>query len=361
MIKAGPGVEVRFSAAVEAAVLSAGRTEDLKFSPSNRLLAIAAFDRNSCLVLRVNIEASADGIVVTATDLAEVRSKALRDPHGLDFIDDQTLVVASRGGGLSILQLPDGEFSGRVCPAEPLWQFPGGRFRWMRSPGSVAVHHEGDGLVSLLTCNNYSHRVTRHLVDRTPDYRLVQKEVFLRRGLIIPDGIALSHDGRWIAVSSHGTHDVKLYSASDPLSPETEPAGTLTGAGYPHGLQFSADDAYLLVADAGSQVVNVYARGPNWGGERGPMHSVEVIDDEAFARGRRNIEEGGPKGLALDQAGVLVAVTCEEQPLALYGLRAMTGLDQASDPVMESRPPQAGDGTPLARHETASSCRREGG
>jgi len=342
---------VRFSEAAQAAVLSVGRTEDLKFSPSNQLLAIAGFDRNSCLVLRVNIEASANGIVVGATDFVEVRSNALRDPHGLDFIDDETLVVANRGGGLAILRLPDGDFGGRVFQAKMLWQFPGGRFRWMRSPGSVVVRDEGEGVVSVLTCNNYSHRVTRHVLDRTADYRLASKEVFLRRGLIIPGGIALSHDGRWIAVSSHGTHDVKLFSASDPLGPETEPPGTLSLAGYPHGLHFSADDAYLLVADAGSQVVNVYARGLDWHGERVPLHSVEVIDDEVFARGRRNIEEGGPKGLAIDKTGELVAVTCEEQPLALYAVRAMTGLIQASEPGLESRLGHAGDGTPLARHE----------
>src|SRR5687768_11514321 len=203
MIRTGPGVEVRFSEAAQAAVLSVGRTEDLKFSPSNRLLAIAGFDRNSCLVLRVNIEASADGIVLAATDFVEVRSSALRDPHGLDFIDDETLVVANRGGGLAILRLPNGDFDGRVCPAQTLWQFPGGRFRWMRSPGSVVVRDEGEGVASVLTCNNYSHRVTSHVLDCTADYRLVSKEVFLRRGLIIPDGIALSHDGQWIAVSSH--------------------------------------------------------------------------------------------------------------------------------------------------------------
>jgi hypothetical protein len=118
---------------------------------------------------------------------------------------------------------------------------------------------------------------------------------------------------------------VKLYSASDPLGPETEPAGTLSLAGYPHGLQFSADDAYLLVADAGSQVVNVYGRGTDWGGERQPLHTAEVVDGESFSRGRRNVEEGGPKGLAIDRTGELVAITCEEQPLALYTLASLVG------------------------------------
>ena len=338
MIRTGAGVEVRFSEAAEAAVLSVGRTEDLKFSPDNRLLAITGFNQDSLLILRVNIEASASGISVTADDFMEITSRSLRYPHGLDFIDDETLVVANRGGGLSVLCLPPFESGGRVCKAEVLWQFPGGRLRWMRSPGSVAVRHEDGGLVSLLTCNNYSHRVTRHLLDRARDYRIVRKDVFLRRGLIIPDGIAVSHDGRWLAVSSHGTHDVKLYAVSNTLGPESDPAGTLSGAGYPHGLQFSADDRCLLVADAGSQVVNVYQRGAEWDGEHRPAHSVEVIDDEAFARGRQNVEEGGPKGLAIDRTGELVAITCEEQPLAFYALHAMTGFAGSSKPAVEITP-----------------------
>ena len=338
MIRTGAGVQVRFSEAAEAAVLSVGRTEDLKFSPDNRLLTITGFNQNSLLILRVNIEASASGITVTADDFVELTSRSLRYPHGLDFIDDRTLVVANRGGGLSVLRLPDSEFGSRVCLAEMLWRFPGGRLRWMRSPGSVVVRHEGDGLVSLLTCNNYSHRGTRHVLDCTSDYRLVRKEVFLRRGLIIPDGIALSHDSRWIAVSSHGTHDVKLYAISNTLGPDSEPAGTLSGKGYPHGLQFSADDAFLLVADAGSQVVNVYQRGAGWDGEHRPAHSVEVVDAEAFARGRQNIEEGGPKGLAIDRTGELAAITCEEQPLAFYALHAMTRFAGASEPAVEITP-----------------------
>jgi sugar lactone lactonase YvrE len=219
--------------------------------------------------------------------------------------------------------LPNGDWGGRVYQAKVIRHFSGGRLRLVRWPGSVVVRHEDRGLVSLLTCNNYSHRVTRHLVDTAARLRLIRKQVLLREGLIIPDSIALSHDGRWIAVSSHGTHDVKLYASSDSLGPKTEPAGTLTGAGYPHGLQFSVDDAYLLVADAGSQVVNVFERGPGWEGERRPTHSVEVIDEEAFARGHSNIEEGGPKGLAIDQTGELVALTCEEQPLAFHTVRSL--------------------------------------
>ena len=173
-------------------------------------------------------------------------------------------------------------------------------------------------------------RKNGHVLDGKAGYRLARKEVFLRRGLDIPDGIALSHDGRWMAVSSHGTHDIKLFAASPTLGPGTEPAGTLTGAGYPHGLQFTADDAYLLVADAGSRVVNVYQRGADWDGERGPVHSVAVVDKDAFARGRRNIEEGGPKGLAIDRTGELLAITCEEQPLALYTLGSILGAERAA-------------------------------
>jgi DNA-binding beta-propeller fold protein YncE len=269
----------------------------------------------------VDIEQQDGEIVLSANDFLEITSDTFVYPHGLTFIDDQTLAVANRGGGVSILRLPTGELGGGVRAAETLWHFRGGRFRWMRSPGSVAVRHHADGLITLLICNNYSHRVTYVTIDPVR-WRTVRKGVLLRKGLSVPDGIVVSHNSQWIAVSSHFTHDVKIFAAAD-TSPDAEAAGALSGVGYPHGLQFTADDRYLLLADAGAPVVHVYERGDSWSGEHNPVRSVEVVDEETFARGRHNPEEGGPKGIAIDQTGQIVAVTNEEQPLALYSLRSL--------------------------------------
>jgi DNA-binding beta-propeller fold protein YncE len=145
----------------------------------------------------------------------------------------------------------------------------------------------------------------------------------MARSLDIPDGIAVSHDERWIAVSNHNTHEVMLFDASASLGPWTEPAGILSDVDYPHGLRFTPDDKHLLVADAGAPLIHVYERGSGWAGAHGPIRSVTVLDDETFIRGRANPQEGGPKGLDIDRSGIVVAMTCEEQPLAFFSLASM--------------------------------------
>lgn len=324
-----PQLDFKTTEPVRAAIAAVGRTEDLRFSPSNRLLAIAAFDRGRCLILRIQVELTPDGPTVAADDFMELASDGMRFPHGLDFIDDQTLVVANREGRVSILRLPPGELAGRQCDVEPLSEIRGSFLSRVRSPGAVAARHEPGGLVTILVCNNYSHRVTRHVVDPRAGYEVLESSVLLRRSLKIPDGIALSHDGRWIAVSSHATFDVKMFDTAGKLGRKSTPTGTLCKANYPHGLCFSANDRHIFVADAGSPVIHIYHSEAGWNGNRDPVHSVVVLDDDAFARGRTNKEEGGPKGIDIDRSNQVIAITCGEQPLVFYPLRAITGMDPA--------------------------------
>ncbi len=320
-----PRIDFRASDAVRAVLSAIGRTEDVRFSPDNRLLAIAGFGRKRCLILRIEVEPASDGPEVMIHDYMELTSDCIGEVHGLDFIDDRTLAVANRDGLVGIFSLPAGEPAGRSLEISPRRQIKSGLFCKLRTPGSIAVRRESPSRISLLVCNNYTHRVTRHVVDRRLGYRALSNQVLLKRGLDIPDGIALSHDGQWVAVSSHGTKDVKVYSLSGPLGPDTEPAGILENANYPHGLRFTADDRHVLVADAGSPRLRVYDSEGDWSGRRTPSRSVVVLDDETFLRGRNSDEEGGPKGLDIDRSNNVVALTCEEQTLAFYSLASITG------------------------------------
>jgi hypothetical protein len=300
------------SAAVRAALSTVGRTEDLRFSPDNRLLAIAGYGRRRCLILRIDVEPTPAGPRVTIPDFMELTSGSMGDIHGLDFIDDRTFAVANRDGLVAIFALPAGEPAGQSNEIAPIRRIRGGLFCKLKTPGSVAVRKESHGRYSLLVCNNYTHRITRHVVNPWLGHRTSRNHPLLRQGLDIPDGIAVSRDGQWIAVSSHGSKDVKMYRMSASLGPDAEPAGILQNANYPHGLRFTADDRHLLVADAGSPMLHVYERGAGWEGRRPPARSIAVLDDETFLRGRINDEEGGPKGLDIDRSNSVVAVTCEE-------------------------------------------------
>lgn len=318
-------VEFRASNAVRSMLAEVGRTEDVRFSPDNRLLVVAGFGLNHLLILKVGIETVDARPRVVADDYMELTSEGIGSAHGIDFLDDRTLAVANRDGRVSILEIPAGEFGGRHSHVDPLQELSGGMFCKLKSPGSVVARRDAGGRISLLVCNNYIHRVTEHVVDPARGYRIRRNRVLMERSLDIPDGIAVSHDERWIAVSNHNTHEVLLFDATAPLSPWTEPAGVLADVEYPHGLRFTPDDRHLLVADAGAPEILVYERGDGWAGTRSPLRSVTVLDDETFMRGRSNPQEGGPKGLDIDRSGVVVAATCEEQALAFFALDEMIG------------------------------------
>jgi hypothetical protein len=319
--------QLKFKAtnAVHTALSDTGRTEDVRFSPDNRRLVLAGYGLNHLLILRIAIEMSGADPCVIADDFMELTSDGITSAHGLDFLDDRTLAVANRDNLVSIIEMPSGELGGRHSRVDPIGTLSGGLFCKLKSPGSIAARRDAGGKISLLVCNNYIHRVTQHVVDPARGYRIRKNRVLMERSLDIPDGVAVSHDGRWIAVSNHGTHEVMLFDASAPLGPYTEPAGVLTDAGYPHGLRFTPDDRHLLVADAGAPDINVYERGSGWAGTRGPVRSVTVLDDETFNRGRANPQEGGPKGIDIDRSGKVVATTCEEQALAFFPLASMIG------------------------------------
>lgn len=324
---AAASVEFRPAPVVAEALARFGRTEDVRFSPANRLLAIAGYHRQACLFLRVEVGQGPRGPFVAAADCFEIASDGMRSVHGVDFVDARTVAVANRDGKVAVLELPADAGGGESRRVPVLRTLRGSLSRKARikTPGSLAVSRSAAGRPSILVCNNYVHTVTRHVLSPRLGHRALRNETLAKNGLDIPDGIAVSHDGRWIAVSSHGTRDVKLYDAALPLGPEVEPAGVLRQANYPHGLRFTADDRHIVVADAASQNVYVYARGDGWSGPRDPIRRVAVLDRETFLRGHNNPEEGGPKGLDIDRTGTVLAVTCEEQQLAFFSLASVLG------------------------------------
>jgi glycosyltransferase involved in cell wall biosynthesis len=314
-------IEVIASEGVHTVLAGLGRTEDVKFSPGHRRIAVAGFAKNKIVVLDVDISASRTRKQVILTDFMEITSPGLHAPHGVFFIDEETLVVANRGGGISILKLPvrGEELRSLMIPS---LEAPGIN-QWVYSPGSVSVFRIGQDLYAALVCNNYAHYVSRHILNTAGGHlRVESNEVLLSRGLDIPDGVAVNRDGRWIAISNHNTHSVLLFFANTPqLNQQSEPDGILRNVDCPHGLRFTADDEFLLVADAGSPHVHVYAKdGDSWRGVRDPVTSFQVMDTGTFLRGRYNPQEGGPKGIDIDTGMNVLVTTSEHQALAFFDL-----------------------------------------
>src|SRR5947207_5871805 len=324
------GSQIQYTApqSVTDAVGSLGRTEDVRFSPSNRRLAVASFIRNRIVVFDIDIASSSSATQVALTGGVELSSPALQLPHGLDFIDDNTLIVTSRGrdgpgdgpaANVALFKLPNGEEIVRTHEVPPIARWPANGTTLLNTPGSVAVTRVKEDVGEVLICNNYGDTVTRHLLDRAAGGAIRNSEILLHKYLNIPDGVSVSPDRRWIAVSNHSTHNVLLYENSPALNPDAKPDGILRRIYYPHGLRFSADGRHLFVADAGAPYLPIYAQDPDqWRGVRHPVATVRIMDEAVFQRGHHSPGEGGPKGLDLDASSRILVLTSECQPLAFF-------------------------------------------
>ena len=312
--------EVQYSASVAArrVIADIGRTEDVQFSPSNRRLAVAAFHNNRIAVFDIAISRSAGKPQVALDGVVEIEAETLKGPHGLCFLDEDTLVVANREGSVEVFSVPTAgaATNGSAITRRTIVGGPSGR---IITPGSVAAIALDGDTIELLVCNNYVNSVTRHLLDRRGDFAATADETLLQRGLDVPDGIAFSPDHRWIAVSNHNTHSVLLYDRSRRLGPDSEPDGLLRNVLCPHGVRFTFDQEFILVADAAARYVNVYKKdGESWSGTRDPVRLFEAMPPDVFARGRLNPQEGGPKGIDISKDTNVLVATTEFQPLAFF-------------------------------------------
>jgi hypothetical protein len=316
-----PKIQYTAQQSVTDAVGSLERTEDVRFSPSNRRLAVAAFKRNRIVVFDIDIASSLGATQVALTGGVELSSPALQLPHGLDFIGDDTLIVTSRGSDVALFKLPPVEEIVRTHEVLPIARWPANGTTFLNAPSAVAVTQVEQDAGEVLICNNDGHTVTRHLLDRDAGGALRNSEILLHKFLNVPDGVSVSPDRRWIAVSNHAAHNVLLYENSPALNSDAEPDGILRGVIYPHGLRFSADGCHLFVADGGAPYLHIYTQDPDqWRGVHHPVASVRIMDDAVFQRGRHNPEEGGPKGLDIDACSNVLVVTSEWLTLAFFDL-----------------------------------------
>ena len=314
-------VELPFAAdsTVHALLARLGRTEDVRFSPDNRRLAVTAFTEDVVALFDVEITTGLRGPRIALLGATELTAAAFAMPHGIDFLDDDTIVVANRGGIVTAHALPDRRAPiGPITPAPQLTHIGG-----LHHPGSVRVFPASAGGIEMLVCDNYVSTLVHHDVHADEgQWTIAPGTLLLRRWLDIPDGVAVSDDGRWLAVTNHATQCVLVHARAS-LDEHAEPVAILRGTTYPHGLHFTRDARHLVVADAGRPFVHVFAAGAEWAGVGYPIASHRIMDDLTFARGSSNPQEGGPKGLDLDRTGRVVAVTSTHQPLAFLDVDAL--------------------------------------
>lgn len=316
--------EIEFSASddVTKALVELGRTEDVKFSPDNRRLAIVGFIKNKILIVDSCIEETTIRKRVTLSNCITITSPSFRSPHGLCFIDNQTLIVVNRDGEAAILTLPQVSDGEDLFELSALQTIHANEAQFLKAPGSVVASRIGLDLYEVLICNNFSHTITRHILDAREKFRTIRNEILVQKGLAVPDGIAVNSDMSWIAVSNHNSHSVLMFRNDSTLHPCSEPAGILSNLSYPHGVCFTQNNNFVLVADAAAPYVHLYAKTlGGWKGKHDPLASIRTMDDEIFLRGRCNPEEGGPKGIDIANNMSVFVTTCHHQPLAFFDLK----------------------------------------
>ena len=318
-----PALTPTMDDATAAAVRALGRTEDVMFSPGGALVAIVGHLANEILLLKVAITPQA-GAAVRIDLSAPVRlaSASMSYPHGVCWLTDDVIVVANRQGTACAFRLPPSMPQGLV-DLEPAFIFGADDTSHVHTPGSVSTRQLAPNCWEVILCNNYAHQVSQHLIELHPSVRHVADSLLVQRGLEIPDGVAQSADGHWIAVSNHNEHAVRIYRNRPHLGPDSDPDALLVGVNFPHGLRFTPCGRHLVVADAGLPFVHVFdAADGNWSGTYSAPRSFKVVDDAAYWRGRHNPQEGGPKGIDFVPGHPILIVTNHEQPLAFFDLSA---------------------------------------
>jgi hypothetical protein len=323
---------------VREVISSLGRTEDVRFSPDNRRLAVAAFRQNRIAIFDISIASAGGSASVALTNVIEFSSRYLDEPHGLDFVSDDRILVTNRSGQVCVFDLPS--VAAKCLDLEPISVIRSGD---IVSPGSVAVVSGEQGQAEALVCNNYVHTITRHALD-AGDGGGNRDGVVLRKMLDIPDGISVSKQQQWVAISNHGTHTILIYEGLSSLNEASAPVGILRHTDYPHGLRFTADDRFIVVADAGSPYLNIYEKDDlGWRGIRRPLLQFRALSNEDFLSGRHNVEEGGVKGIDVNAGGSVLVSTCECQPLVFFDFNAILQRACGAD----CRPDGAVDGSRL--------------
>ena len=316
-------VKVTTTTEVQHALRRIGQTEDVEFSPDDRWLALVGYAENKVLLL--NVELLTAGTEVVISDYRELISPIFKKPHGVSWIDNETLVVANREGEAHVLRIPKMTNQKSMAPIV-LQTFFANASPKPSAPSSVRIFKKSPTLYDVLLCDNFDNAIFQTTVDGACSFEQQLGKMLLQLGLDGPDGIAFNAAGSWIAISNHHHNNVLLYKMDAGLDVNSKPAGVLHGVNFPHGVLFTPDDRFILVADAGAPFVGLYSResGVDWSGDRHPHSLIRVMDDCIFQRTQNdNPEEGGPKGLALDKNADLLVTTSEAQSLSFFNFNSI--------------------------------------
>jgi hypothetical protein len=322
------------SSDIERVIASIGRSEDISLSPNDDRLAIAGFLDQRIYLFAVEIKRELPTLSVEISDYLVISSPSFRHPHGVTFLDNDHIIVCSRSGGVDVFRLPEFEGKSRERELLPVGSINGRGhlLAKVKTPGSVDSYALSENRYRVLVCNNKWHFVSSHVVDLTGPVRIQDETILLRDTIKIPDGISISSDSDWIAISNHVSGEALVYRNDAALGPGSDPHGIFYGSVCPHGIQFAPNGNRLFVADAASQYLHVYETNDGeWRGKHGPSLSIRMMDDDLFLAGRHAAREGGLKGVDLDSTGRLLMTTHMHDVIGFYNVDLMLSAPSVVD------------------------------
>jgi hypothetical protein len=303
------------------------RTEDVKFSPSGQILAMVS-TAGRLFLFAVDTRSRP----IRVHRYTELQSTNLHNPHGVAFLAEDMVAVANRSGCMGFYRLPHVDMWENCMPIEPFQEMDCDWFGRQGSTRAVDGRHivcgpgsvRTDGKQLILGCNNFS-TVTSH------PYRLEQGTITIedgtilaRDGLEIIDGVAVSHDGRWFALSEHHHGRVMIYRRSDKTLSAVLRDADLH---HPHGLCFSRTGRALCVSCAEERYLHVFSGSGQWDKSMdSSTFKLVAVEEEAYRKTKESTPEqfrsleGGIKGIDIDPSDRVVAATCQNQMLRFFEL-----------------------------------------
>lgn len=313
------------------------RTEDIRFSPSGRILAVVATSGNIYLFA---VDTSSRPIQVTKH--AILHSANLASPHGIDFVSEDVVVVANRSGWITFYRIPDVKIWQDNMNIEPIHEMGS---EWFGSKGSTRKSNGrmvncGPGSIRVrdrqlfVCCNNRSSVTAHPFTLRKEKIETGEGTIVAQKELEIPDGLSLSRDGKWIAVGDHEYRRITIYRSADqlPLCELRDPE-----LSHPHGICFDPTGQALYVADAGERGMHVFVSADEWATSMNrSSFTIPAVEQEAFRKTKDSVAEkyraleGGIKGVDVDSTGRILATTCQNQMLRFFESELVAGVGRSS-------------------------------
>ena len=329
-------IEYEASPEIRAVIANINRTEDIKLSPDNNRLAIVDFICNRIFLFTIRMYDIADETALPYIEILDyviLSSDSLHNPHGVAFLGNDHLIVCNRGADVCLFELPTTGDSSREYKIKPqkVISGKGMLLAKVKTPGSVDCYELGNNRYRVLICNNHWHFVSSHEVSLDKNEKIINRGTLIQNSLKIPDGVSISHDRAWIAISNHVYGEILIFANNKELDRKTLPVARLKGIVCPHGVRFTRCGK-VLVADASSPYLHIFENNNGrWDGEHYCVKSLRIMDDDTFYEGRYDPREGGLKGIDSDASGRVLVTTHRLGILEFYDLRALLSSDDEVD------------------------------